>query len=562
MVNILDIIASRISFFHLNILFLIGFALFGGTIGGRVFQKLKIPQVVGYMLIGLIIGQTGFNIVDKDLIRIMEPFNYFALGLIGFMIGGELKKDVFTKYGKQLIHILLFEGLTAFFIVFLLVGLVGSLFFDNMRVVWAIASVLGAISSATAPAATTDVLWEYKTRGPLTTTVIGIVALDDALALALFAVASSIAARLIGNSDGNMLRTIFHPFYEIGGSIIIGSISGFVLTRILKVYNESEKILAFSIGAVLLVLGLSLALNLNMLLSAMILGVVIVNFSPRMSKDVFNLVKGFSPPIYVLFFVMVGASLNFYRITPAILAIATTYLVGMAAGKMLGSYLGAIISKAPITVRKYLPFCLFSQAGVAIGLSIVAYHIFPEEIGHAIIIIITLNTFLVQLFGPYLTKLAVTKAGEAGLNITEDDLIKRTRVKDLMDKNFPLISENMPLATVLKIFAADNNLYYPVIDNDKKLVGIISVDSIKQTFMETDIGQFLLAFDLMEKIAFTIGQDAFVSEAKEIFNKYDLDYLPVVKEDNIIVGLIEERMLNKLISTKMMELKKKIEQLG
>lgn len=552
----------NVSFSHLNILFLVGLALFGGTVGGRIFQKLKIPQVVGYMVIGIIIGQTGLNIVNQNVIRIMEPFSYFALGIIGFLIGGELKKEVFTKYGKQLITILLFEGLAAFLVVFALIGFIGGFFFEDPKVPWALALVLGAIASATAPAATTNVLWEYRARGPLTTAVIGVVALDDALALFLFAITSSIAVRMVGNGQGSIVLMLFHPLYEILGSIVIGCVFGFALTKIFKVYLDSEKILALSIGAVLLVLGICLAVNFNMLIAAMTLGIIIVNYNPFTSKEVFSLVRGFSPPLYVLFFVMVGASLNFQKLSVAIVVLAVLYLVGMVVGKMVGAYIGAKISGAPAVVRKYLPFCLFSQAGVAIGLSIIAYHLFPHDLGNTIIVIITINAFVVQLFGPSLTKWAVTRAGEVGLNVTEEDIIKKTQVAELMDKNPPVIYENMPLSAVMKIFVESSHLYYPVIDSDKRLVGIISVDSIKHTLMETGIGQLLLAYDLMEPIVITVTGKTHISEAKELFNKYNIDYLPVVKEDNIVDGLIERRMLNKLISTKYMELQKRAEMLG
>ncbi|MCA9399155.1 MAG: cation:proton antiporter, partial [Candidatus Omnitrophica bacterium] len=183
----------NISFFHLNILFILGLALFGGTIGGRLFQKIRVPQVVGYIIIGIILGQSGINLISKEMITKFQPFNYFALGLIGFMIGGELKKDDLTRYGKQFLSILLCEGIFSFALVTVLLGVAGTFLLKDPVVAWSLALMLGAISSATAPAATTDVLWEYKAKGPLTKTIFGIVALDDVLSIALFAIASSMA---------------------------------------------------------------------------------------------------------------------------------------------------------------------------------------------------------------------------------------------------------------------------------------------------------------------------------------------------------------------------------
>ncbi len=221
MLNQLTNTVTKISSVHLNALFLLGLILFAGTMGARVFQKLRIPQVVGYIIAGILLGQSGLNIISKDIIETLVPFNYFALGLIGFMIGGELKSEVFRRYGKQFLAILLAEGLAAFFVVFILVGLLGSLIFGNSIYYWALGLLLGAIASATVPAATTDVLWEYKTRGPLTTTVLGIVALDDGLALILFALASSIAPVILG-AHPSIFLAITRPIYEIGMGIFIG----------------------------------------------------------------------------------------------------------------------------------------------------------------------------------------------------------------------------------------------------------------------------------------------------------------------------------------------------
>lgn len=555
MIEQLDYVLAKISIFHLNTLFLLGLALFGGTMGGRVFQKLRIPQVVGYIAIGIAIGQSGLKMVSQELIDTLQPLNYFALGLIGFMVGGELKKDIFSKYGRQFITILLYEGITPFLFVFLLVGSLGGFFF-GYKIAWALALLLGAIASATDPATTTEVLREYKTRGPLTTTILGIVALDDGLALMLFALASSIAGNLTGHVHGGLLKTFIHPIYDIGGAIVLGGVAGFILNKILRKYSESERLLAFTIGMVLLVIGLSLAINVEMLLSAMTTGIIIVNFNPRKSKEVFRLISGFAPPIYVLFFVLIGAKLNISHLTSSTWLLVGVYLLGTMSGKIFGARFGAQISAAPRSVRRYLSFGLFSQAGVAIGLSILAAQYFPGEIGNTLVIVITATTFITQIIGPPFTKLAVTRAGEVGLNITEEDLIQKAKAKDIMDKNPPLIYKDMSLGNILAIFSENPNLYYPVVDKDKKLLGVITVDNIKNTFMESGLDNLLVAIDVMEASPFSVTSDSPVSTVKEILDKHNLEYLPVVTKENTLVGFIERRMLNKLISTKIMALQK------
>lgn len=554
-------ILTKISIPHLNILFLLGLALFGGTMGGRLFQKLRIPQVVGYIAIGIIIGETGLKIVGHDTIQILQPFNYFALGLIGFMIGGELKKNVLIKYGKQFISILLFEGVTAFLVVSIFVGITGTFLFKDWKFAWSLGLLLGAISSATAPAATTEVLREYKTRGPLTRTVLGIVAMDDGLALLLFAFASSIAGSLIGNMHGGILGIFAKPLYEIGLSVIIGIIAGLILNEVLKKYNEAARLLTFSIGMVFIVLGLALAIHVDMLLATMTLGVVVVNFNPGKSKEAFKLVEGFTPPIYIIFFVLVGAELDISHMTLPIVLLSIVYLIGRSGGKAIGANFGARISCAPKSVQKYLPLCLFSQAGVAIGLSILANSYFPGRMGNTIIVIVTATVFILEIIGPTFVKIAVTKAGEVGLNITAEDLIHKFKAKDLMDKNPPLIYENMHLDKILKIFHNSTNLYYPVVDADKKLLGIITVDGIKNIFMETDVNELLLAVDVMEPVMVSITPESSIDELKEILIKYNLEYLPVVTQNNKLAGFIEKRIVDKVVATKIIELQKQADSL-
>lgn len=554
-------IFSNISIPHLNILFLLGLALFGGTIGGRLFQKLKIPQIVGYIVIGILIGESGLKIIDHAMIVTLQPLNYFALGLIGFMIGGELKKGLLLKYGKQFMKILFFEGFTSFVIVTLFIGVAGGFLLGDWKVSWALGLLLGAISSATAPAATTEVLREYKSRGPLTRTVLGIVALDDGLALLLYAVAASIAGSLIGNVQGSVLGAFLHPLYEIGGSVGIGICAGFILSTFLKKCFESERLLVLSLGTVLLIVGLSVTIHVSMLLASMTLGIFMTNFIPQKSKEMFKLVAGFTPPIYILFFVLVGAKFNVSHMSLPVVLLGILYLVGRTAGKAIGANIGASIAGAPRTVQKYLPLCLFSQAGVAIGLSILASHYFPGNIGETVVLIVTATAFILELVGPFLVKVAITKAGEVGLNITEEDIIKQTKAEDFMDSNPPIINENMHLTEILKLFSESDYLYYPVVDKEKHLNGIITVEGIKQIFMQMDMSALVLACDVMEPVIAKTSKEIPTAEVSEKMSRYDIEFLPVVDNENFLEGVIVRKRLNKFLATKVIELQSQAESL-
>ncbi len=546
---------------HLNILLLLGVALFGGTVGGRLFQKMRIPQVVGYMVIGILLGVSGLKIIDEQTIKAMQPFNYFALSLIGFTIGGELKRSVLARYGRQFIMVLFMEGIMAFVFVAVFVGVVGTAVFGNARLAWALGLLLGAIASATAPAATSEVLREYRSRGPLTRTVLGIVALDDGLALILFAVASSLAGYLLGNTHEGALRIFIHPLYEIGMSVLLGAVAGFILSRLLKKYTEHERLLALCVGAVLFVCGLALAIHVAMLLAAMTLGVIITNTVSERGKDIFKLLEGFTPPIYVLFFVLVGAKLNVAFLTPAVLLIGVVYLAGRSLGKMVGARWGATAAGAPDAVRRNLPLCLFSQAGVAIGLSILASQYFPGAIGQMIVIIVTATVFVLEIAGPYFLKIAVNRAGEVGLDITEEDYLSCTKVREIVDEKAGGVSEGTSLDRILRLFSDTANLYYPVVDAQNRLTGVISVDGIKNMMAVTGLSGLVVAEDIKEPVIATVSPGASLFEARSIMREHALDYLPVVAADGCLSGMIEHRQFNKRIAAHIMDLQRQADRL-
>ncbi len=552
-----NILAQNIE--HLNLILLMGLAIFFGTAGAGVFQKLRIPQVVAYVVIGLIVGESGLNLIGRDTVETLSSFNMFALGIIGFMIGGELTRKVFKKHGKQLFIILCSEGIAAFVIVAFLSGFVCWYFTKDVQTSVAMAIVLGAIASATAPAATATVLWEYKTRGPLTSTVLAIVALDDALSLLLFGIASSIAAAIIGQTHGSLWMTILTAVIEIAGSIILGVLAGFLLSSILKLIKDPDKALAFTVSSVLLVIGLSIALKVGSILAAMALGVTMTNLASQRRQNTFELIEKFAPPIYVLFFVLAGAHLVLSEITGWMVVMVVVYLVGRTGGKIFGSWFGARMSQASDTVRRYLGICLLSQAGVAIGLAIISGQLFTGQIAHAIIVIVMTTTFVVEIFGPMFVKLGVKKDGEVGLNITEEDLIETHKVGDVMDTKVPVISAGMSLSEVIKVVSNTESFYYPVVDNNNQLAGAITLGNIRNTFATQELNDWLVALDIMEPIIARVTEDIALSEAFEKTRRLDIEHLPVVAsaEDNKFVGVLNCRAVRRSLSAEVLSRQQK-----
>ena len=568
-----------------NLILLLGIIMFLGAFGGKLFQKLKIPQVVGYIVIGILIGLSGFQILSERVVAALNPVSTIALSLIGFLIGAELKLSVIKKYGKQFIGILLLEAIVPFFVVSIAVSFVAYFFTHDLHRSVSLGLVLGAISSATAPAATTDVLKENRTRGPLTTTVLGIVALDDAVALILYAVSSTIATALLGstgtmgeNADGtkismgmNFLRQLGNIAYDIFGSIALGSAFGFLLGIIIKhVQKEESRILSFSLGTLLLCTGLASFIKMDNILASMSIGFFLVNFAGGKIKNTFALVEKFTPPIYVLFFVLVGAKLNIWKVTALTGIIALLYIICRTAGKSAGAMLGAKITKAPDAVRKYLPFCLLSQAGVAIGLSIAAGRDFYDTIGPSVMLIITATTFVVQIIGPICVKHGVTKAGECGLDVHEEDIMKMTTVADVTcagnkicdTKSSAIIGETTSLKTIIDSISTSTNQNYVVKKTDGTLAGIVTLEHLKESFAMMEFSEAVLATDIMETTSFVVNPSMGITELMEMFTQQDKDAFPVVGSDNQLLGVAERSAVEHFLHAKILEVQHKLAILG
>lgn len=544
----------------MDILFLIGITIFLGTFAGKIFQKLKIPQVVGYIIVGLLLGESVFGILEQPTIEIFTPLINFALGLIGFRIGAELKGEVFKRYGRSIYTILFSEGLFTFFIVTVLVTLVTQKFYLGL--------LLGALASATAPAATTDVLWEYKTRGPLTSTLLSIVALDDGLSLIIYGFASVFAKAMITEANFNLVQGIGIPLLELAKSCLLGVAIGYGLFKILGHIRDKNRIFTFSITAVMITVGLAILLKLNFILATMVLGVVLANTSPDFSRRIFNDIERFSPPVFILFFVLVGAQLQLKLFANiSIMLLAIVYLVGRSSGKMAGAWFGAFVSKANKNVRKYLGLCLFSQAGVAIGLAMVINHNFsllgPEgkEIGALVLNIITATTFIVQLVGPVCVKFAITRADEAWRNVTAEDIIETHKIKDFMQKDFSIIRDNDSLSKIMEIIKEGDSYHFPVVGSQGKLTGLLSLGNLRSVFGEEQLGEIVLAKDIAVPFKKIVYPDQSLEEAFKVFDKREIDYLPVVGRNhfNKIIGIVEYYQVRKDVNKMLIERQQALE---
>jgi len=542
---------------HLNLALLFGLVILGGTFGARLFQKLHIPQVVGCIVVGVLLGDV-LGLITARTIKTLEPFTMFALGIIGFMIGAELRAEVFKKYGKQFFVILLSQGVGAFLLVALVTSTVMWLATGQLYTSIAMGLVFGAIASATAPAATANVLWEYKTKGPLTAAILAIIALDDALALLLYRGAATGAKALMGTGHDFVITTMLVLFGEIVGAILLGFLAGVLLYFLLKFVRAEDKILEFALASLLLVVGASMIPRIDPILPAMTLGITIANLMPRESKGMFRLIERFTPPIYISFFVLAGAHMRFGKLSFWMVILIVFYTLFRVAGKMVGSWFGAKYSGAPAVVRKYLGICLLPQAGIAIGLAILAGQQFQGELAHTIIMVVMTATFLMEILGPMLVKVGVKKAGEVGMNVTEEDLIKTYKVEDVMDAEPITIAQDLPLQQILEIFSTSESVYYPVIDPQSRIIGIITIPDIKEMFANREFAGWLLACDVAEPVRDRTTPNKPLEEVIEQMKRYNLENIPVVAGDDSdeLVGILDYSKVLRKISAEVLHRRK------
>lgn len=397
---------------HSNILSALGLFLAVTFLGSKIFQRIGIPQVVGYIVIGVLHGPSFLNAVPLELVDQLTFISEIALGLIGFDMGSHLYLADLRKLGRSILFILLFEALGTFVVV------TGGVYLLTESLYTAL--IFGALASATAPAATVDVLAEYDAEGPLTTTLLAVVGLDDALSLVLYSVAAALAESLIvGTGAPSFIHLFELPFIEIGGALILGALLGYILNLIMNRMKSHHDVMAVSIGFVFLSVGLSEAFGLSLILTVMVLGAVVVNCCQEHARHIRFTIEQAGPVIYVLFFALVGARFQI-QLLPSMGLIGIAYVVLRSLGKFTGAWVGGRIGGAEPAVQDNLGFGLLSQAGVAIGLAIASASRFSslgeegEALGSLIINVITATTFIVQLIGPIFVKVAISRAGEIG----------------------------------------------------------------------------------------------------------------------------------------------------
>lgn len=388
----------------MHMLFYIAIVLFAGMFFAKILAKFKLPNVTGYLIAGLIIGPSILGIIPKEGADKLSIISEAALSFIAYSIGSEFNIENLKNVGKGVIVVTILEALTAVALVD-----ISMIFIFKQPVPFSL--VLGAIAAATAPAATLMVIRQYKAKGPVVNTLLPVVAMDDAVGIIAFGISTTIAKAILNNSTNiSVFKIIFIPLLEIFFALLLGFIMGIILTYLSKKARGEDSLLSIIIAVLFATTGIAIRFELSSLLACMMVGATLINIAPN-NKRAFTTVERFTPPVLISFFTIAGVQLDL-SILKDVGFLGIAYVIIRVAGKMLGAYLGARISKFPSTVQKYLGYTLIPQAGVAIGLSMVAQDTLPDPYGVRIRTIVLAGTVIYELVGPMITKMALIKAGE------------------------------------------------------------------------------------------------------------------------------------------------------
>jgi Kef-type K+ transport system membrane component KefB/predicted transcriptional regulator len=535
----------------MNLLFFIAVAIIFGFLGGKIANRLKLPGVIGYLFAGLIFGPSFLNIFHEEFVEEMNIFASFALSLVAFIIGSEMKLSTLKEMGTGIGVIILLESFGAFLLV------TAGVYFLTGKLYLAL--VFGAMAPASAPAGTVAVLQECKAKGRLTNALYAVVGLDDGLAIMIFAIAVALARMLLAGGKLSVESLLEGPVLEIIGSIALGCATGAVAGYFIQRLSNDDAILATCLGSILLCTGIAIYFDLSLILANLSLGMIHVNLYPTGNRRAYRSVESIILPVYIIFFFLAGAHLQI-GLLPSMGLLGLLYVLCRISGLMGGAFLGGVLSKQGPVIRKYLGMGILCQAGVAIGLSLLAAGQFRPlgEAGKnlAVLIINTIaaTTIIFEIIGPIGTRIAITKAGEFGLNITEDDLIKTYKVQDVMDTKLPTLSAGMPLSEVIRIVSNTDDFYYPVVDSNNQLIGTVTLDGIRKTFATQELNDWLVTLDIAEPIVAKVTPHVPLSEALEKTRRLNVEHLPVVasNEDDRLIGILSYRAIRRNLSAEVL----------
>jgi CBS domain-containing protein len=331
------------------------------------------------------------------------------------------------------------------------------------------------------------------------------------------------------------LREIARIALEIPGSILLGAIGGYLSTVVLRRSQNRENVMTAAVGLLLLCIGIGILERMDIILIAMSFGVVLVNRAPRRATSYVELIRRISPPFYVMFFVLVGARLQFGSMPPWLWGLVAAYVLFRSAGKIAGAWYGATVTKSDAVVRGNAGLGLMAQGGVAIGLSVMASRRLAGTavtaelpLAEVLVFAITASTFIVQLIGPPLTKLAVHRAGEVGRNVTEQDVIATMRVEEAISRDIPAVAPTSTLREVMDVFTESRAAFVPVVDGAGKLTGLIGTEELRGILLEQAVWSWMVAADISSSPLEILSPDTPLGDALALLDRLGVDQLPAI----------------------------------
>lgn len=374
--------------------------LFAGFLMTRLTKLARLPNVTGYILAGVLIGPYLLNLIPQNVIQGMDFVTDVALAFIAFGVGKYFRLSRLRQNGRKVLILTVFEALTAAVLIFLVMAFV-------FRLSIPFSLLLGAIGSATAPASTIMTIRQYKAKGEFVDVLLQIVALDDAVALLAFSVCAAVAQGMESGGDIRVQTVVLPILYNLM-ALVVGALAGWLLHWLVGENRSSQHRLVLVAGMLLAITGMCSALDISPLLACMVMGAVYINVSGN--KKVFKQVNGFTPPIQLLFFVLSGMRMDLTALKAAGL-IGVVYFLVRILGKYAGAWLGAVVGKASLPIRRYMGLALIPQAGVSIGLAVLGQRILPTESGVLLSTIILSSGVLYEMIGPACAKAAIFLSG-------------------------------------------------------------------------------------------------------------------------------------------------------
>lgn len=408
---------------HLPVLLSLSLVTLIGFYFGRNMRYIKLPSIIGYMLLGVILGPSGINLLSENLQNQLGFIPDIALGFVALSIGLELNFKTLKNLGKSIILIILFESFGAFILVFLgLFLLTGNL---------ALSLIFAAIAPASAPAGTVAVIQEYRAKGNLTKALFAVVGFDDGLGIIIFGFTLAFVQNILlhesGVVTGNIWGTLLYPLQEVGISLLVAIIIGGLFGLLGRKLKNANDVLILTFGFVLMTCGLCQIFHLSLILTNMLIGLIVINTQPRsLILHIHDRLPMLMPLLFIMFFTMAGSNLHVNAL-PSLGLLGVVYIISRSAGLVGGSRLGAIWGKSESKIKKYLGLGILSQAGVAIGLSLLLKQELKgigkvvdiasgmtagDELGSIVITTVTATCIFFEIIGPILTKIALKKAGE------------------------------------------------------------------------------------------------------------------------------------------------------